>query len=403
MGFLARSASRTGDAVSFEYSQAWLDDTGPVRSFQLDPQLFLADGPLYSSRGADRLTGSFVDCSPDRWGKTLMARREAIEAKEEGRKVRDLRDWDHLVGVDDELRMGALRLRDSEGVFRDTRDLSAPPIADLRELEAVAEAVAEAVERGDPADTPLMRRWLRNLIVPGVSLGGTRPKAGFRDVDGALWLAKFPSVDDRRDVGLWELLTYQLSVDAGIAMPSARALRLSGRGHTYAVTRFDRMDGSRRAFASAMALLDATQSEGHSYLDLITVIEAEGTSSSISDELEQLFRRVMFNILIGNRDDHLRNHGFLRVGNGWRLSPAFDVNPHPDRHDHVLAIDESDTSPDTALLLSTSSYYRLSRPASRAIAERVCAVVRGWEKRARTLGLRSAEIDVMRGVIDPER
>ncbi|MDQ3205285.1 MAG: HipA domain-containing protein [Pseudomonadota bacterium] len=135
------------------------------------------------------------------------------------------------------------------------------------------------------------------------------------------------------------------------------------------MTRFDRAEGSRRAFASAMTLLDPTQSEGHSYLDLVAVIEDEGTSTTINDELEQLFRRVMFNILIGNRDDHLRNHGFLRVGNGWRLSPAFDVNPNPDRHDHVLAIDESDTSPDTALLLSTSDYYRLSRQAAAAIAE----------------------------------
>lgn len=400
VGHLTRSSSKTGEAVSFEYSPQWLDGQDPIAGFQLDPQLYLAGGQIYSRAGADRLSGSFVDCSPDRWGKLLMDRREAIEAREQDRRVRNLREWDYLVGVNDESRMGALRLWDNEEqVYRDARGLSSPPITDLRELEAAA----EAVERGDPADTALMRKWLMQLIAPGASLGGARPKASFRDVDGSLWLAKFPSTEDRRNVGLWELLAYQLSLDAGIVMPPAKALRLSGRGHTYAVTRFDRMAGSRRAYASAMTLLDATESEGFSYLDLVLVIEREGASTTIAADLEQLFRRVMFNILIGNRDDHLRNHGFLRQGNGWRLSPAFDVNPNPDKHDHVLAIDESDTSPDTALLLSSADYYRLGKRVADEIAEQIRAVVRGWEKRAETLGLRGHEVDVMRGVIDPER
>nr|WP_036192573.1 MULTISPECIES: HipA domain-containing protein [Lysobacter] len=400
VGHLTRSSSKTGEAVSFEYSPQWLDGQDPIAGFQLDPQLYLAGGQIYSRAGADRLSGSFVDCSPDRWGKLLMDRREAIEAREQDRRVRNLREWDYLVGVNDESRMGALRLWDNEEqVYRDARGLSSPPITDLRELEAAA----EAVERGDPADTALMRKWLMQLIAPGASLGGARPKASFRDVDGSLWLAKFPSTEDRRNVGLWELLAYQLSLDAGIVMPPAKVLRLSGRGHTYAVTRFDRMAGSRRAYASAMTLLDATESEGFSYLDLVLVIEREGASTTIAADLEQLFRRVMFNILIGNRDDHLRNHGFLRQGNGWRLSPAFDVNPNPDKHDHVLAIDESDTSPDTALLLSSADYYRLGKRVADEIAEQIRAVVRGWEKRAETLGLRGHEVDVMRGVIDPER
>lgn len=400
VGHLTRSSSKTGEAVSFEYSPQWLDGQDPIAGFQLDPQLYLAGGQIYARAGADRLSGSFVDCSPDRWGKLLMDRREAIEAREQDRRVRNLREWDYLVGVNDESRMGALRLWDNEEqVYRDARGLSSPPITDLRELEAAA----EAVERGDPADTALMRKWLMQLIAPGASLGGARPKASFRDVDGSLWLAKFPSTEDRRNVGLWELLAYQLSLDAGIVMPPAKVLRLSGRGHTYAVTRFDRMAGSRRAYASAMTLLDATESEGFSYLDLVLVIEREGASTTIAADLEQLFRRVMFNILIGNRDDHLRNHGFLRQGNGWRLSPAFDVNPNPDKHDHVLAIDESDTSPDTALLLSSADYYRLGKRVADEIAEQIRAVVRGWEKRAETLGLRGHEVDVMRGVIDPER
>lgn len=400
VGYLDKSASKTGETVSFTYNQQWLDDDGPVRQFQLDPQQYLSGGQHYATSGANRVSPCFEDCSPDRWGKLLMDRREAIEAREEGRKVRNLRDWDYLVGVNDETRMGGLRLRDPEaGFYLDTRGLGSPPVTDLRELEAVA----DAVERGEPTDSPQMRRWLKQLMAPGASLGGARPKAGFRDVDGSLWLAKFPSMEDNRDVGLWELLTYQLSTAAGITMPKARVLRLSGRGHTYAATRFDREDGSRRMYASAMTLLDVTQSEGASYLDLVQLIENTGTSESIAEDLEQLFRRVMFNILIGNRDDHLRNHGFLREGNGWRLSPAFDVNPNPDKNDHVLAIDEADTSPDTALLLSTANYYRLSDSQGIEIAEQVRDVVRTWELRATATGLKRVEIELMHGVIDPER
>jgi serine/threonine-protein kinase HipA len=186
-------------------------------------------------------------------------------------------------------------------------------------------------------------------------------------------------------------------------MPEARMLELSSRGHTFAVRRFDRVEGSRRAYASAMTLLAATESDGTSYLEIVGLIEASGTSTRIGDDLEQLFRRVLFNILIGNRDDHLRNHGFLREGNGWRLCPAFDVNPNVDRATHVLNIDETSAVPESELLMRVADYYRLDAARAASIADEVRTAVAGWEARARQLGARSREIETMRAVIDPAR
>lgn len=400
VGRLTRAAARTGDTTSFEYDLQWLESAGRVQAFPLDPELHLAPGAHYARAGASALTGAFVDCSPDRWGKRLMDRREAIEAREEGRRTRNLRAWDYLIGVNDESRMGALRLVDPEsGRYVDDRALGAPPVTGLRQLEAIA----AQVERGDAEESPQAVRWIKQLVAPGASLGGARPKASFRDPAGQLWLAKFPSNDDRHDVGLWEFLAYQLSLAAGIDMPEARLMSLSNRGHTYAVMRFDRTPNSRRVFSSAMTQLDVLESDGRSYLDLVQMIETTGTSKQIARDLEQLFRRVLFNILIGNRDDHLRNHGFMRRGDGWQLSPAFDVNPNPDKDHHVLVIDEGDASPDSGVLFATADYYRLNKKAVGQIADQVRTAVHGWERHARALGAKSGEIALMQGVIDAGR
>jgi serine/threonine-protein kinase HipA len=400
IGTLQKSSGRGGDAISFEYGTAWREAARSGSAFALDPELPVAGGRQYARAGAGRLTGAFVDCSPDRWGKRLMERREAIEARAEARNPRLLREWDFLVGVHDESRMGGLRLRDPASArYIDDSALGAPPVTELRTLEAIA----DRVERDNDDDASETATWLRQLIAPGASLGGARPKAGFRDTDGSLWLAKFPSADDRHDVGLWEFLAYGLSVAAGIEMPEARMLELSSRGHTFAVRRFDRVEGSRRAYASAMTLLAATESDGTSYLEIVGLIEASGTSTRIGDDLEQLFRRVLFNILIGNRDDHLRNHGFLREGNGWRLCPAFDVNPNVDRATHVLNIDETSAVPESELLMRVADYYRLDAARAASIADEVRTAVAGWEARARQLGARSREIETMRAVIDPAR
>lgn len=400
VGLLSKSSSRSGDTLSFEYDGNWLGQREPVPGFALDPQLWLAPGAHYAREGAGMLTGAFQDCSPDRWGKRLMDRREALEAREQGRAPRALRAWDYLTGVNDQSRMGALRLFDAASTrYVDDRVISAPPYTELRQLEAIA----AKVESGDAEDSDHMVQWLRQLIAPGASLGGARPKASFRDERGELWLAKFPSADDRYDVGLWELLTQELALASHVQMPPAKRIALSDRGHTYAVQRFDRTASSRRAFASAMSLLDVSESEGFSYLDIVQLIETSGASRHIDQDLEQLFRRVLFSILVGNRDDHLRNHGFLRADDGWRLSPAFDVNPNVDRDQHVLAIDERDASPDSSVLMKVADFYRLDKRRAADIAAQVRDAVRTWQARARAAGATGREIDLMRAVIDSER
>lgn len=400
VGHLARTSSRSGETISFEYAAAWQDGRSPIAPFALDPQLALTSGPHYARAGAGHLPPAFVDASPDRWGKLLMDRREAIEAREQARPPRALRAWDYLLGVNDESRMGALRITEAGSRrWLDDRALGAPPSARLRELEAAS----AALERGDSDELSEASRWIRQLIAPGASLGGARPKASFRDNDGALWLAKFPSSEDRHDVGLWEFLVHQLALRAGIEVPEARALPLSPRGHTFAVRRFDRSSGSRRAYASAMSLLDASDSAGHGYLDLVQAIEIAGDTARINRDLAQLFRRALLNILVGNRDDHLRNHGFLRSGDGWALAPAFDINPNPDKDVHVLTIDESNPTPDSALLMATAGYYRLDAGRASAIADEVRAAVRGWAPLAQGLGCSSAERARMAAVIDAGR
>lgn len=392
VGWLLRDAGRRGEVIRFEYAQAWLGDP---RAFAIEPLLPLNEGPFHA-QDASQPPGVFQDCSPDRWGKLLMDRRETIEAREQARPRRALRPWDHLAGIDDGTRMGALRLRDPDsGVYAASLQTSAPPLTSLRELEAAARLVEQGA--GERLD-----KQIRQLLIPGGSLGGARPKASFVDEHGQLWLAKFPSTEDRVDVGLWEFVAYRLSVAAGIDMPDARLLSLSDRGHTFAVRRFDREGAGRRMYASARTLLDL-ESDGASYLDLAMAVQDNAAAGSVGAGLEELFRRAVFNVLIGNRDDHLRNHGFLRQPTGWTLAPAFDVNPNPDKDVHVLALDEADPTPDTSILIAQHAYFRLDADAAQAIVEKVRMAVRSWPDEAKRRGAGSQEVSLMGAVIDPDR
>ena len=400
VGTLSRRQGPKGHAIVFEYDPGWLARTKPVRSFALDTELLLTPGRHYAAAGAEHLTAAFQDCSPDRWGALLMRQREAMEAKDEGRRPRTLTAWDYLVGVSDEGRMGAIRLRERGATTcLDGRSLSAPPVTELRTLEGLAGRVEEGWEdlTGDEA------RWLSQLIAPGSPLGGARPKATFRDLDGSLWIAKFPSTQDTYDVGLWELIIRQLACGAGVVMPDARAVSLSRRGHTFAVKRFDRTAMSRRCYASAMNLLGGAESEGYSYIDICDLISRQGSLSRIDEQLEQLFRRVVFGVLVGNRDDHLRNHGFLRAADGWELSPAFDINPSTAKKEHVLCIDESDPRPSTDSALNTAEYYRLTTVRAEEIIEEVRDAVARWKDVARSQGAKASEISDMATSIDPMR
>lgn len=400
LGWLSKRPSRAGDVVAFEYTDLWLSGAMGIAPFALDADLPLVEGWQYAHKGAGEVSAVFQDSSPDRWGRLLMDRREAARARRDGEKVNGLRAWDYLMGVDDASRMGAIRLRDPDTQsWLASAQPSTPPVTELRRLESIA----GKVESGAKLTRDEEDRWLTQLVAPGASLGGARPKAGYRDIDGSLWLAKFPGRDDGHDVGLWEYITHELAIAAGVDMPPAALLNLSHRGHTFAVKRFDRTGGDRVHFASAHTLLDAEHSEDHSYLDLARIIEERGAQGQITQDLQQLFRRVLFNVLIGNRDDHLRNHGFTRRQTGWVLSPAYDINPNTASDNHVLALDAADPTPIAEHVMRTAAYYQLTSGRAAEIEAEVRRAVETWQALARAHGAKRAEIDRMDAVIDPHR
>ncbi len=373
--------------VRFRYDQDWL---GHAAKFSIDPDLVLDAAPFFPKADVGNF-GIFLDSAPDRWGQMLMKRREALEAKDERRPARNLYAWDYLVGVQDETRVGALRFKRPGGQFLSQSPRSAPPITSLRELESIARAVTERRIH----DLTLLRKWLTVLVAPGASLGGARPKASFRDTDGSLWIAKFPAANDDYDQGAWEGVIHELAQRAGVVVPSAKVLRLTGDHHTFCVQRFDRSSTDRIFYASAMTLLRKEQSEGTSYLEIAEFLQNHGGRATVSGDLAQLFRRVIFNVAVSNRDDHLRNHGFLLDAHGWRLSPAFDVNPNIDKADHVLNLDQSDNRPSMATVLATADWYGLSRTDACALSQDVLGAVSHWRDVAGKFGLSQSEIDLM--------
>lgn len=371
--------------VRFHYEPQWL--RSPY-AFALDPDLSLDAQPFFPKPEFGNF-GIFLDSSPDRWGQTLMKRREALQARDDSRPPRALYAWDFLIGVQDATRQGALRFRASDSTeFLGNEKLAAPPVTTLRELEAVATQLTG--KRIDDLDA--LRRWLAVLVAPGASLGGARPKANFTESDGTLWIGKFPARDDDRDIGAWEYLTHQLARKACIDVPDARMVRMNHEFHTFCVKRFDRVGATRRFYASAMTLLGKVKSEGTSYLEIAQFLRRLGDAAHVAGDLAQLFRRVAFNVAVGNRDDHLRNHGFILGTTGWRLAPAFDVNPNIDKAEHVLNIDDIDNRPSLELVLQTAAFYGLSTAAAKEIIEEVVDVVAGWRGLAKRMGLASADV-----------
>jgi serine/threonine-protein kinase HipA len=389
VGTLRFSRARTDLPVSFEYDAAWL---AHAPGFQLDPRLELFAGEQHPP-AKDLTFGILQDAAPDRWGRMLMERREGVLARREGRKTRRLGEMDFLLGVHDLARSGALRFRSSAGRYLDdSKELAAPPVTSLRELAHVS----RKLEEPGADESPEVERWLTTLIAPGTSLGGARPKASFSETDGSLWLGKFPARDDRHDVGAWEFVVHQLAHEAKIDVPRARLEKLTDRYGTFCVARFDREGTRRRMFASAMTLLDRRDGEGGaSYLDLAELIANEGASGHIEGDLAQLFRRVVFNVLVSNRDDHLRNHGFLRTRSGWRLAPAYDLNPNVEKHEHALTLDEASAEPRVDTVLETAEFYRLTSTEAGRIVSQVRTVVSGWEAKARSIGLPRHELQRM--------
>jgi serine/threonine-protein kinase HipA len=248
-------------------------------------------------------------------------------------------------------------------------------------------------------DLSVLRKCLSVLVSPGSSLGGARPKANFRETDGSLWIAKFPARDDVLDVGAWEGVVHTLSKAAGVDVPDAKLMKLGSGHHTFCVKRFDRNRSRRVFYSSAMTLLRKEQSEGSSYLEIAHFLHAYGARGTVKRGLEQLFRRVAFNVAVGNRDDHLRNHGFLLQPDGWIMAPAFDVNPNPDKREHVLNIDETDNRPNLDTVLRTFEWYELSRSRAEQIVGEIVRVVQRWPEVARKSGISGAEIDLMRNIL----
>jgi serine/threonine-protein kinase HipA len=389
MGILYATQARGNEIFAFEYDAAWLDS---FDAQSLDPSLQLFHGHQYAPDRQDNF-GIFLDSSPDRWGRFLMNRREAQLARDEDREEQKLLEADYLLGVYDQHRIGALRFkREADGPFLDNNEnYAAPPWASLREIEYASLALEEVDSNKDPN----YKKWLRMLVAPGGSLGGARPKASVLDDAQHPWIAKFPSQGDDYNVGAWEMLAYELAIQAKINMPQAKHMRFNSRHHTFLSKRFDRTDaGERVHFASAMTLLQLTDGDdasiGASYLELAQFIVQQGMRPT--EDLEQLWRRIVFYICISNVDDHLRNHGFIfHPGSGWSLSPAFDINPVAAGDGLKLNISETDNAQDLDLARSVIPFFRLDEDKAERIIAEVTEVVRGWSNLANNLGISSSE------------
>ena len=387
IGTLEATASRRKEIFAFEYDPAWLV-SGQGR--ELDPRLAYFPGRQFPPSERANF-GIFLDSAPDRWGRVLMDRREAQEARDAGRPERKLRESDYLIGVDDAQRMGALRFRlTPDGPFLDDRELASPPWTSLRELE---QASLE-IDRAGSEKKAEYRRWLKLLIAPGGSLGGARPKAGVLDPENQLWIAKFPSRQDSFDRGLWEQLLMQLAAEAGITVAPSLARKFNVRHHTFLTRRFDRAaSGQRIHFASAMTLLGRNDgddaSTGVSYLHLAELLLRQGARPD--QDLEELWRRIVFFMCVSNADDHLRNHGFLQSERGWLLSPAYDMNPDPDADGLKLNVSETDNAQDLKLALEVAPFFRLKPERAHEVLNRVASAVRGWNKMARAMKISSCE------------
>jgi serine/threonine-protein kinase HipA len=392
LGMLHARRGAGREVFEFEFDRAALAHPALAR-LQLDPRLGMFEGRQHPQQGHETF-GVFADASPDRWGRLLMRRRLEREqrAGQTAKSVR-LHESDYLLGVHDAFRIGALRFRlNDAGAFLDSRHgVAAPPFVQLRELEAASLALErDADNTAAAADT-----WLRMLIAPGGSLGGARPKASVVDPDGQLWIAKFPSVRDEYDMGAWELVVHTLARGCGLRVPESLARRFVKSHHTFLVKRFDRTSAGRRLhFASALTLTGRKDGDdaanGASYLELARVLIDHGAQTAA--DLRELWSRVVFNMLVSNSDDHLRNHGFVLVpGKGWRLSEAYDMNPVAESQGLKLNISEADNALDLELARSVAAYFRVGVRTANEIIAGSQRVVKQWSKIADSVGVSARE------------
>lgn len=392
VGELCYEKLRGSDSYAFKFDENWLSIHAGIK---LSEDINNYPGMQYTQPGND-IFGCFSDALPDRWGRTLLKRREQIQASEEKRAVRSLSSFDYLMGIDDFSRMGGFRFkRELEGDYINVSpSLKIPPLTEIRELIHAS----QEVEKSEDNDVLPEKKWITQLIQPGTSLGGARPKAGVLDEMGNLCIAKFPSKKDDYDTGIWEHFSHLLAQKAGIQVAQTRVLDGLGKYHTLLSRRFDRTDEAKRIhFASSMSLLglkdgDNAQS-GFGYLDIVDFI-IQGCCD-VEKNLHELYRRVAFNICIGNSDDHFRNHGFLLTQKGWTLSPAYDMNPTLNEYQSLL-INESSNKADIRVLLDSCESYMLKREVAEIIIHEVQTAVSKWEKLAIQLQIPAREMDIFK-------
>lgn len=395
VGTLCVDGGKGKQVLSFEYANEWIDDLH--NTIKLDPDLGLFKGRQYTPPDKS-VFGIFADSCPDRWGRLLMKRREAMIARQEERKPKTLMDIDFLLGVYDQTRMGGLRFSTSkEGPFlSDDKELATPPWTTLRKLESAS----LAFEKNDDG---MEEKWLKQLVAPGSSLGGARPKASVLAPDNSLWIAKFPSKHDEINVGVWEMVVHDLAVLCNLDVPEAKLENFSKIGSTFLVKRFDRVGSKRIHFASAMTLLGkndgASASDGSGYLDIASIIRQN--SIAPRNDLHELWRRIVFNMAVSNTDDHLRNHGFILEKEGWKLSPVYDVNPNIYGDTLSLNVDTSSNLIDFNLALSVAKLYDLTL--ARAVEElnEIKNIVESnWRRLAQQYGVSRREIEDMSPAFD---
>ena len=368
---VARSA-----AVSFEYANEWLARSD---AFAIDPtSLPLRRGQHHGQR----LFGAVTDCGPDRWGRALIERAVRKQVLES----RPYQDLDYVLALDDASRIGALRFRRTpDGPFLAAGDGKIPPVVKLAALLNAADAVHGETETAND---------LRFLLGQGSPLGGARPKSAVLLADGRLAIAKFPKPDDLRDIAAGEILALNLAQQAGIRVAEHRLVAVGGRSVSV-ITRFDREGGQRIPFLSANTLLGVSSGQAGAYTLLADGIRQFG-HDAIND-LHELWRRMVFSLLVSNFDDHLRNHGFLmRQPGRWALSPAYDLNPVPEIDRASLPktpISEEPADPSIAAALDIAPRFALKTSQARSLLKEVVAVVEGWRKTGRQLRLQAATLN----------
>lgn len=392
VGELCYEKLRGSESYAFRFDDNWLKFHAGIK---LSEDINNYPGLQYTQPGND-IFGCFSDALPDRWGRTLLKRREQIQASEEKRAVRNLSSFDYLMGIDDFSRMGGFRLkRELDGDFINVSpSLKIPPLTELRQLVLAS----QEVEKSEENDVLPEKKWIAQLIQPGTSLGGARPKAGVLDDSGNLCIAKFPSRKDDYDTGLWEHFSHLLARKAGINAAQTKVLGGLGKYHTLLSKRFDRTDeGKRIHFASSMSLLGLRDGDnaqgGYGYLNIVDFILQ--SCCDVEKNLQELYRRVAFNICIGNSDDHFRNHGFLLTPRGWTLSPAYDMNPTLNEYQSLL-INESSNKADICTLLESCESYMIKKEVAENIIRQVQAAVAGWENLAVLLQIPAREVTMFK-------